>query len=286
MQICHLQCLTAESRRGCRKPVLLIRPGSITAACAARYTLDTQHSPFCPKTHTHGKSNPGPSPACTRRSHCGWFGFSALTTSGNWNGPCSSQRLLPVPSCQCPKQTWAATSESVDSPSVPRGGRPLLPTPAPPTPPLTRWLSRGSWSRSAMLSRSLNTGQSGQGENRARQQFHSWNRSQGPSKLPPNLSYFKFIFIFGATPYGLQDLSSPTRDETQALGSESTESCRRHHWKHQWATREFPSLFYLTFIKYKNGRRMLLAPERPQFFFENLPRLSTCQLSVLVLMSN
>ena len=31
---------------------------------------------------------------------------------------------------------------------------------------------------------------------------------------------------------------------------------------------------------------MLLAPERPQFLFENLPKLSTCQLPVLVLMSN
>ena len=35
---------------------------------------------------------------------------------------------------------------------------------------------------------------------------------------------YLFIFIFLATPRGLWDLSSPTRDRTRTLGSESVES--------------------------------------------------------------
>ena len=37
------------------------------------------------------------------------------------------------------------------------------------------------------------------------------------------LCVFVFFFFLLATPLGLEDLSSPTRDQTRALSSESTE---------------------------------------------------------------
>ena len=36
--------------------------------------------------------------------------------------------------------------------------------------------------------------------------------------------YLAAFFFFKATQHGMQDLSSPTRDQTHALSSESTES--------------------------------------------------------------
>ena len=39
-----------------------------------------------------------------------------------------------------------------------------------------------------------------------------------------NSSFYLAAFFFKATQHGMQDLSSPTRDQTHALSSESTES--------------------------------------------------------------
>ena len=58
-----------------------------------------------------------------------------------------------------------------------------------------------------------------------------------PPLLLLSLSYFIF---FLATPRSLQDLSSSTRDRTQAPGSESAKS-------NHWTAREFPLSYFIFF---------------------------------------
>ena len=110
MQICHLQCLTAESRRGCRKPVLLIRPGSITAACAARYTLDTL-LPLLPQdTHTR-QIKPRPEPSTHQKVTLWliWILCSNHLRKLKWTllfPEASACALLPVPRADLGCHLW------------------------------------------------------------------------------------------------------------------------------------------------------------------------------------
>ena len=46
-----------------------------------------------------------------------------------------------------------------------------------------------------------------------------------------------FFFFFPATPYGLQDLSSPTRDQTQTLAVKAPSP-------NHWTAREFPKWIF------------------------------------------
>lgn len=199
MQICHLQCLTVESRRGCKETCSAHPTWEHHSCLCCALHIGPPAEPLLPQdTHTC-QTKPRAEPSMYQQVTLllTWILCSNHLRTRKWTQlfpEAAACALLPVPRADlgCPPLNLTT------HPQFPQEGVHSYPPHPTPPPPLTRWLSRGSWSRGAMLSRSLNTGQSGEGENRERQKFHGWKSSRDPSNpsTAATKPFFSLIYTY------------------------------------------------------------------------------------------